>query len=297
MYTPQLQNDPIYSLPHLYYSGLTISVASNTVIAIAPGQARDSMNNIDMPVGFANLEGVTNPGSFYPQTAHYGPIPGLVETTPVQYSGYPVPYTSQPLYINTAVVGANGLDKGTLAASSFYTIWLIGDSRNINPVAGIISLYSNAFPLLPSGYDSYVLMGYVQTNSSIHFVAADVLNYKNAGVYYLQPAVSVLSGGNATTFTAIDCSGALSDNLFSIVFMICTFIPAAVGDYFQLRPTGSSATTGLLTVPGVAAGIAQTNYVQTIAGVASSKAEVDYLVSSSSDSLSISVYGYSYTTT
>ena len=61
MPTPQVQNDPIYSLPHLYISGLNISIASTTILAIAPGQARDSSDNIDMPVGFPNLQGNSVP--------------------------------------------------------------------------------------------------------------------------------------------------------------------------------------------------------------------------------------------
>ena len=293
MLTLQIQNDPIYSLPYLYITGLNISVASTTVIAIAPGAARDSTNSIDIPVGQPNLEGVTNPGGYYPQTANYGPIPGLNQSLPTVFSAYPIPHMSMPIYVNTAVVGANGLDSGTLAASSFYTVWLIADSRNNNPVAGIMSLYSNAFPLLPTGYDSYRLIGFIQTSSGT--ALEDPLNTSSSKSYYLQPAVSVLSGGNATTFTAIDCSGALSDNLFSMAFLVVTFIPAAVGDTVQLRPTTSTATAGLLTIPGYAAGIAQTNYVQTLVGISSSKAEIDYKVTSSSDSVSISVYGFTYT--
>jgi len=82
MATPQIQNDPIYSLPYLYISGLNISVASTTVMAIAPGQARDSSDNIDMPVGFPNLQGNTNPAMLF---QNYLP----------------------PLFVNGAITGAN----------------------------------------------------------------------------------------------------------------------------------------------------------------------------------------------
>jgi hypothetical protein len=269
---PQVQNDPIYSLPHLYISGLNVSIASNTVIALAPGAARDMNNNIDMEVGFPNLQGVTVPS--------------------VLYQNY-----SPPLFINSGVVGANGLDAGVLAASSNYGVWLIGDSRGYKPVAGLLSLTSNAYPLLPFGYDSLRLIGFAASNSSTHF--ASVLNASALKAFYLQPAVSVLSGGDATTFTAIDLSSAIptTTDVDVIAFLLVTFIPAAVGDYYQFRPTGSSATTGLITVVGIAAGIAQTQYLQVICGVGASKPEIDYLVSSASDSLSVSVVGYSYTIT
>src|SRR5215475_2173603 len=135
----QIQNDPIYSLPHLYISGMNISVASTTVLAIAPGQARDGQDNIDMPISFPNLQGVVVP--------------------PILFQNY-----YQPILINSAVNGANGLDQGTLGASLQYSVWLIGDSRGYNPVAGLLSLTSSNFsPLLPSGYDSQRLLSFIET--------------------------------------------------------------------------------------------------------------------------------------
>jgi hypothetical protein len=275
MANPQVQNDPIYSLPHLYIDGLNISVASTTVLAVGPGQARDSSDNIDMPVSFPNLQGLVVP--------------------PVLFQNY-----LQPLFINSAVVGANGIDSGALIATMDYGVYLIGDSRGYKPVAAIISLTSNAFPLLPLGYDSYRLIGFVQTDGSAHFVASSTnpLNARNLKAYYLSPAVSVLSGGNATSFTAIDLSTPIPTTTSRdvIAFLLVTFIPLAVGDTVQFRPTGEGTpqTAGLVTITGVAAGVAQTQYVAVICGVASSKPEIDYKVSVSGDSVSVSVVGYAY---
>src|SRR5271170_2478558 len=145
MTTPQIQNDPVYSLPHLYINGLNISFASTTVVAIAPGQARDINDVIDMPVRYPKLQGNTNP--------------------PVLFQNY-----LQPLYLNSAVNGVNGLDYGTLAASTQYAFYLIGDSSGYNNVAGLISLTSNAYPLMPNGYDSQRLLGFTETDGTSHFV-------------------------------------------------------------------------------------------------------------------------------
>lgn len=268
-------NDPIYSLPHLYISGLNISVASTTVLAIAPGQARDSSDNIDMPVSFPNLLGNTLP--------------------PILFQNY-----MQPLFINGAVNGANGLDSGSLIATMDYAVYLIGDSRQIKPVAGLLSLTSNANPLLPLGYDSFRLIGFIQTDGSAHFVASSTnpLNARNLLCYYLSPAVSVLAGGNATTFTAIDMSSPIPTTTSRdvIAFLLVTFIPSAVGDTVQFRPTGEGTpqTAGLNTIVGLAAGVAQQQYIAVIAGVASSKPEIDYKVSVAGDAVSVSVVGYCY---
>jgi len=294
MATVQVQNDPIFRLPFLYINGLNISVASNTVIAIAPGQARDSNNMIDMPVSFPNIDNITYPaplGASATATNFYPPI---------NPNGYGVPNLltyPAPLFVNSAVVGANGIDSGVLAASSFYCIYLIADSKNILPTAGILTLYSNAFPLLPRGYDSYRLLGFVQTDGSTHFVAADVLNMQYAKQFFLQPEGSIQAGGNATTFTAkaLTTYVPTTTDPFVIVVLDVLFTPAAIGDVVQFRPTGSSATAGLVTVTGIAAGVPQQQFVQVIAGVSASNPSIDYKVTSSSDQVSFLVNNYTFT--
>ncbi len=273
MPTPQVQNDPIYSLPYLYISGLNISIASTTVLAIAPGQARDSNDAIDMPVGFPNLQGNSVPA--------------------VQFQGY------QPgLLINAAVNGANGLDTGSLAASTQYAVYLIGDSRGYLPVAGILTLTSNVLPRMPVGYDSYRLLGFQATGGSSTFVYATSKPQNMVGAlqYINQPAVSVLSGGNATSFTAIDLTTntAIPTTTLQniIVTLLVVFTPLAANDVVKFRPTGSSATAGLPTITGTTAGVAQTQYLTMIAGVGSSKPEIDYLVSVSGDAVSVSVVSW-----
>lgn len=246
-----IQNIPVEELPFLYISGMNVSVASNTVIALAPGQCRDSEDNIDIP--------------------------------------FPAPY-----YINSADVGVGGLDSGTLAASTNYAIYAIADSSGKKQPGALLSLWSNAFPLMPLGYDSLRLIGMVSTDGSTHFTAGSVLNASSSKGFFLSPAVSVLSGGNATSFTAIDLSSAIPTTTapFVIALGVVTFIPAAVGDVVQFRPTGSSATANLVTIVGREAGVAQTDVVSLHCGVGASKPEVDYKVTASGDAVSLSINGY-----
>lgn len=268
--TPSIQADPIYSLPHLYIAGMNISFASTTLLAISPGQARDSNDNIDMPVSFPDINNNINPA--------------------ILFQNY-----QQPLFINSAINGNGGLDAGTIAASTNYAIYLIGDSTGYNLVGALMSLTSNAYPLLPSGYDSYRLLGFVETDSSSHFVYAThkPQNINGSLTYFNSPALAVLTGGTANTFTAIDLTtnSAIPTTTLPniIVWLFVTFTPAAAGDTVQFRPTGSTATAGLVTITGVAAGVAQTQYVQVIAGVGSSKPEIDYVLTSSSDAVTVSV--------
>lgn len=268
--TQQIQNDTIYALPHLYIQGLSISPASTTLLAVAPGAARDSNNIIDMVVGLTNYFGIDNPAQLF-----QGYQPGLL--------------------INSAVNGVNGLDTGTIAASTQYAVYLIGDSRNYNNTAAMISLTSNVAPIMPSGYDSNRLIGFMETDSSSHFVYATHKPQNISGllVYFNSPAISVLTGGTSTTFAAIDLttnSAIPTTTLPNVITtLLVTFTPAVAGDVVQFRPTGSAATGNLPTIIGVTAGIAQTQYIQVIAGVGSSKPEIDYLVTSGSDSVNVSV--------
>lgn len=271
MATPQIQNDAIYALPHLYLTGLSIAPASTTLLSVAPGAARDQNNFLDMVVGLQDYSGNDNPAALFQNYQ-----PGLL--------------------INSAVNGVNGLDTGTIAASTQYAVYLIGDSRLYNTTAAVISLTSNyPGPIMPKGYDSYRLIGFIETDASSHFVYATHKPQNMAGFlqYYNSPAISVLTGGNATTFTAIDLTTntAIPTTTLPnvIVGLFVTFTPAAAGDIVQFRPTGSSATTYLPTITGVAAGVAQTQYITMIAGVGSSKPEIDYLVTSSSDAVNVSV--------
>ena len=269
-YPVSYQNESIYALPHLYVQGLSISPASTTLLAVAPGAARDSNNNIDMVVGLGNTFGNVLPAT---QNANYQP--GLL--------------------INSAVNGVNGLDVGSIAASTQYAVYLIGDSRNYQTTGAVLSLTSAPAPTLPSGYDSYRLIGFIATDGSKHFVYSTSKPQNIAGLlqYYNSPAVAVLTGGTATSFTAMDLttSSAMPTTTLqnTIVTLLVVFTPAAVGDVVQFRPTGSAATGNLPTITGVAAGIAQTQYIQVIAGVGSSKPEIDYLVTSGSDAVTVSV--------
>jgi hypothetical protein len=237
-------------------------------------------------------------------------IDGLYISMPVGYPNYvggvqPLPSflnCPQPLFVSSAVVGVNGLDSGAIAASSNYIIYLIGDSRNFKPVAGLLSLASNQYPLLPFGYDSYRIIGFVATDGASHFVLSatnpiNPLNAKYAKTYFLQPPVSVLSGGDATTFTAIALTSAIptTTDAFVIAYINVIFTPAAIGDTVQFRPTGSTATAGLVTIVGVAAGVSQTECVTVMTAVSAGEPSIDYKVTASGDSVSVLVEGYSVT--
>ena len=71
------------------------------------------------------------------------------------------------LTINSLTSGANGLDTGTIAASTWYYIYVIYNPATTT-VAGLISLSSTS-PTLPSGYTAFARIGANKIDGSLAF--------------------------------------------------------------------------------------------------------------------------------
>lgn len=80
-------------------------------------------------------------------------------------SGKSLSVGANSLVINTTINGANGLDTGTLAGSSWYYEYIIS---NGSTVAGLASLSATA-PALPSGYTFFMRVGAMRTDSTPKF--------------------------------------------------------------------------------------------------------------------------------
>lgn len=66
------------------------------------------------------------------------------------------------LSINSAAAGANGLDTGSLAASTWYSVWVIWNGTT---TAGLISASATA-PTMPGGYTHKARVGWVRTDGT-----------------------------------------------------------------------------------------------------------------------------------
>jgi hypothetical protein len=119
------------------------------------------------------------------------------------------------LNLNITSSGANGLDTGSVGANQIYSIYLIADSTNVNPVASLASLsVTNVPTTLPSGYDIYRRIGWWQTlndNSLAIFFQSGIYNARK--YYYQGPrsaagsgGFTFLSGGSATVSTPVGIS-------------------------------------------------------------------------------------------
>jgi len=245
MAIPQIQADPIYQLPHLYIQGLQIGNITTTTLEIQAGQCRDSTDNIDIPLGSPDLEGLITPA---------------------------------PLLVDLTKNGVNGLDTGTLAVNTLYAVYMIADSSYFHRVAAIVTLWSNAAPLLPFGYDSFRLIGTVSTDAAAHLIP---------------PADIVLAGVVVFTDKELDIAG-VPAVLGTIVKLNVLFTSAVNGDSIKFRPSaGGSQVTGLPTVIGPTAGVQVIELVDVpISITAGGKAAIAYVETNALDLCTIQVLGY-----
>jgi hypothetical protein len=196
--------------------------------------------------------------------------------------------------IDTAVIGdINGLDQGVLLASKVYAIYAIGDSSNKNQPATLLSLASNSTPLMPFGYDSYRIVGYIVTDASVHFLKMYVAGNNNyRQLCFDAPQATSVTAGNATSYTAVALTAlvpAIENLPVSIAF---AFTPGAASRAFNLTP--GNATGNAVTITGQVTSVIVSGNAKVLSKVTSSVPEVDYKVSNSGDAVAINVAGFDF---
>lgn len=96
---------------------------------------------------------------------------------------------SVSLNINSATVGAGGLDTGSLASNTWYSSWVIWNGTSN---AGLLSL-SSTTPTLPSGYTHKARIGWIRTDSTVNKYP---LSFKQFG---RQVRYKVVAGSNVVS--------------------------------------------------------------------------------------------------
>ena len=190
--------------------------------------------------------------------------------------------------INGANVGANGVDIAALVASSFYAVYVIGDSTAYQSAAGLLSLSATA-PSLPGGYDMYRRVGWILTDGSSNILQFWQYGQGEERMYYYDVGISELSGGSDTTFTAIDLATSVPPIATEVLFDV-TFTPDGATEVAEFLPFGSSASSGFIRFGyGVAA--AQVGVVTVPCRLDSGVPKVLYKVASG-DTLTLLTVGF-----
>lgn len=146
---------PVVNLTFPYTYSFHMEWRSNTQIGVQAGVCRDITNTIDMNLGDCFGE---NNDSF----------------------------------VFGTVNGVNGLDTGSLANNTWYALFVIGDSRDINET-GLLLSTSVTNPLLPLGYDAIRRIGWALTDGSAHFKKFYQAGSGGREYYQWDTPISVLS--------------------------------------------------------------------------------------------------------
>lgn len=111
--------------------------------------------------------------------------------------------SSVNLTVDITTSGANGLDTGTEASSTWYSIWVIYNPTT-STTAGLLSTSATA-PTMPSGYTKKRRVGWVRNDASSNFLKF----YQIGDWWWWDDDIQVLNTVTpATTYTDVDCSSA-----------------------------------------------------------------------------------------
>lgn len=191
--------------------------------------------------------------------------------------------------INFSVVGANGIDTGTIGASKLYYVFAIADSLGANTTAGLGSL--SATPTLPVGYDIYRRVGWLRTGGSSTLLSFNQFGAGRLREYFYDTMIQVITTGTASSLTAADLSVAAPplDNM--PVYLHTQFTPATANDSVKFAPFGSTATV-IPGISGVVAAKVQQGQLKVVSKLDTGVPKVLYINSAGSCNTDAWLYGF-----
>lgn len=147
--------------------------------------------------------------------------------------------------INCANNGLNGLDTGSLSASTTYYVHAIGNSLDFTQKGFVVSKSATS-PTLPLGFDCFRWVDYQITDSSSHLLLNRNFGSGNIRNKIFDAGISVLSAGTAVTLTAISLAAVCPEGLVNPNFLVdldVSFTPNTAGDRVSFATYGSTSTT------------------------------------------------------
>jgi hypothetical protein len=197
------------------------------------------------------------------------------------------------LVANIAASGAGGLDTGAPANNTWYAVFVIGDTRNVNTPAALFSVSPTA-PTMPAGYNVFRRVGWVRRTGSAVFLKFDQIGNGTVRTYYYDEqsaTLNALLGGASTAFAAVSLAAFVPPTSREVILAIGFNNPgSAATDFVMFRETGSTQTLPITRIgPGTT--IAQVMLVQ-LRMICSTAQSIDYQVSAAADRCNVNVSGF-----
>lgn len=196
--------------------------------------------------------------------------------------------SSGTLTPSIASSGANGLDTGSEAADTWYSIWVIADSNGVNPVASLLSVSETA-PTFPAGYDKKRRVGWVRNNGSSNFydyfsqhTGRDRLFLWGEEEFTLE----ILTNGSATSWSTVSLDEFVPPTS-ELAYLAVNHTSGTTEDFVQLRPGAFGINTSITRVYGGNTSGNAHFYIQT-----DNEQDIQYENSSSFEETDIKVHGY-----
>ena len=195
--------------------------------------------------------------------------------------------------VSSAFNGLGGLDTGTVAASTVYAVYLINDPVSAN-LPGVMISTSLTGPLIPFGYSTWALIGFVATDASFHFLKGYWSNVDSSRrtFMYDAPQATAVTAGHATTATAVSLAAFVPGGAKRLVYINTSYTPATAGNTLKLQPVSGTGYPVVVTGPVTSGVFTSTSYL--FDDLSTGTPEINYILANGSDAVAINVQGYDF---
>lgn len=199
---------------------------------------------------------------------------------------------SASIVINAASSGLNGLDTGSLAASTVYAVHLVGDPVTLQTVGAVIST-SRTAPYLPTGYSVFALIGYIVTDASVHFLPGFWTAGNSALRMFMYDAPQLaLNDGNSGSYAGVALTAFVPAVSQTPVIMYADYIANAAADVAKFKGFNQTGDAVTIIAPVAGATAHTTQQDMVLAQLNSSAPSIKYTVSAGT--IDLYVCGYQW---
>lgn len=156
--------------------------------------------------------------------------------------------------------GLNGLDTSTIAVSTDYAVYVIGDTTLANSVGLIASTNFSNQPVMPTttngtGYNIIRRIGTLKTDSSAHILPFTQISNHFQKTYIWNTAISVAPAGLTTSYVAQALTAGMPP-LQLQVLLGGVYTPNSATNVMTISAQNSIASPGYQVIGGTTTGLA-----------------------------------------